>query len=45
MKKLFQTPDATEDNWKARANPDAVADYVISNYCHNKKLPKVRKPV
>ena len=41
MKKIFANPDIEEDNWQAKKNPDAVADFVTSNFCHQKILPKV----
>lgn len=41
MKKIFANPDIEEDNWQAKKNPDAVADFVTSNFCHQKILPKL----
>jgi hypothetical protein len=43
MKKIFSNPDIEEDNWKGKKNPDAVADFVTSNFCHQKILPKVQR--
>ena len=41
FKKIFARPDATEDDWIAKKNPDSVGDFILSNFCHDKRLPKV----
>ena len=41
FKTIFARPNATEDDWIAKKNPDSVGDFILSNFCHDKRLPKV----
>jgi len=41
IKRIFEVPDSDEDNWTTRKNPETVADYVQTKYCHNSMLPKL----
>ena len=42
IQKLFEDPDSEEDNWESRKNPETVGDYIMSKYCHDSVLPKVK---
>jgi len=41
FKRIFARPDATDDDWIAKKNPDSVGDFVLSNFCHDRRLPKL----
>lgn len=45
FKKIFARPNATEDDWIAKKNPDSVGDFILSNFCHDKRLPKLCQSV
>lgn len=41
IRHIFEQPDTEEDNWTTKKNPESVADFVATKYCHNGVLPKL----